>query len=132
MVKDFKEFILQGNVVQLAVAVVIGIAFGAVIASFVEDLLTPLIAAIGGQPDFSALTFEINGSTFRYGQFINAVISFLIVAAAIFFLVVRPINALMERRRKQEPEDPTLKKCPECISEIPADATRCAFCTTTV
>lgn len=111
---------------------VIGIAFGAVIASFVEDLLTPLIAAIGGQPDFSALTFEINGSTFRYGQFINAVISFLFVAAAIFFLVVRPINALMERRRKQEPEDPTLKKCPECISEIPADATRCAFCTTTV
>jgi len=132
MLKDFKEFILQGNVVQLAVAVVIGVAFGAVITSFVEDLLTPLIAALGGEPDFSALTFEINDSVFRYGAFINAVIAFLIIAAAIFFLVVRPVNALMERRRGQEPEDPTLKKCPECISEIPADATRCAFCTTTV
>jgi large conductance mechanosensitive channel len=132
MLKDFKEFILRGNVVQLAVAIVIGIAFGAVVSSFVEDLLTPLIAAIFGEPDFSALTFEVNGSTFRYGDFINAIISFLIVAAAIFFLVIRPMNVLEERRRRRAPEDPTLKKCPECISEIPADATRCAFCTTAV
>jgi large conductance mechanosensitive channel len=130
VLKDFREFILRGNVVQLAVAIVIGVAFGAVISSFVEDLLTPLIAAIGGEPDFSALTFEVNGSTFRYGEFVNAVISFLIVAAVIFFLVIRPINKLVERRRRQQPEDPTIKKCPECISEIPADATRCAFCTT--
>jgi large conductance mechanosensitive channel len=129
MLKDFKQFLLRGNVVALAVAVVIGVAFGAVINSFVEDLLTPLIAAAGGQPDFSALTFEVNGSTFRYGSFVNAVISFLIVAAAVFFLVVRPVNALVERSRREEPADPTEKKCPECRSDIPLDATRCAFCT---
>lgn len=130
MLRDFKEFILRGNVVQLAIAVVIGVAFAAVVSSFVEDLLTPLIAAIGGQQDFSGLTVELNDSTFRYGEFVNAIISFLIVAAVVFFLVVRPINALEKRRRKESPDDPTLKKCPECISEIPADATRCAFCTT--
>ncbi len=129
MLKDFKQFLLRGNVVALAVAVVIGVAFGAVITSFVEDLLTPLIAAAGGQPDFSALTFEVNGSTFRYGSFVNAVISFLIVAAAVFFLVVRPVNALVERSRREPPADPTEKKCPECRSDIPVDATRCAFCT---
>lgn len=129
MLKDFKRFLLRGNVVSLAVAVVIGVAFGAVVTSFVEDLLTPLIAAVGGQPDFSALTFEVNGSTFRYGSFVNAVISFLMVAAAVFFLVVRPVNALVERSRREPPPDPTEKKCPECRSDIPVDAIRCAFCT---
>jgi large conductance mechanosensitive channel len=129
VIEDFRRFLLRGNVVALAVAVVIGVAFGAVITSFVEDLLTPLIAAAGGQPDFSALTFEVNGSTFRYGSFVNAVISFLIVAAAVFFLVVRPVNALVERSRREPPADPTEKKCPECRSDIPVDATRCAFCT---
>lgn len=132
MLKDFKEFLLRGNLVALAVAVVIGVAFGAVITSFVENIITPLIAAIGGQPDFSELTFEINNSTFHYGLFINALIAFVIIAAVVFFLVIRPVNALVERSRKGEPEDPTLKKCPECRMEIPVEATRCGFCTSTV
>lgn len=106
MLKDFKAFILKGDVVALAVAVVIGVAFGAVITSLVEDLITPLIAAIGGEPDFSQLTFTVNGSVFRYGQFINAVVSFVIIAAVVFFLVVRPIMKLSERRKKDEPEAP--------------------------
>lgn len=104
MLKDFRDFVLRGNVVALAIAVVVGVAFGAVITSFVEDIITPLIAAIGGQPDFSDLTFTINGSVFRYGQFINAVISFLIIAAVVFFLVIRPMNRLMERF--EEPDAP--------------------------
>ena len=132
MLKDFKEFLLRGNLVALAVAVVIGVAFAAVIDSLVASIITPLIAAIGGQPDFSNLTFEINNSTFTYGLFLNSLISFVIIAAVIFFLVIRPVNALIERSRKGEPDDPTLKKCPECQMEIPADATRCAFCTSTV
>jgi large conductance mechanosensitive channel len=132
VLKDFKEFLLRGNLVALAVAVVIGVAFGAVITSLVENIITPLIAAIGGQPDFSGLTFEINSSTFHYGLFINALISFIIIAAVIFFLVIRPVNALVERSRRGEPEDPTLKKCPECQMEIPAEATRCPFCTSSV
>lgn len=132
MLSDFKQFLLRGNLVALAVAVVIGVAFGAVVTSLVEDLITPLIAAIGGQPDFSDLTFEINNSTFRYGLFINAVISFLIIAAVVFFLVIRPVNALVERSRRGKPEDPTLKKCPECRMEIPVEATRCGYCTSDV
>jgi large conductance mechanosensitive channel len=110
MLKEFREFILRGNVVDLAIAVVIGAAFGAIVAAFVADLVTPLIAAIGGQPDFGALTFEINGSVFRYGHFLNAVISFLIIAAVIFFFVVKPLNALLARRKAKEepaPESPT-------------------------
>ena len=103
MIKEFREFILRGNVVDLAVAVVIGAAFGAVVAAFVADIVTPLIAAIGGQPDFSRLKFTINKSTFLYGHFINAIISFLIIAAVIFFLVVKPLNALAARRNAQEP-----------------------------
>jgi large conductance mechanosensitive channel len=130
MLNDFKAFLLRGNVVDLAVAIVIGVAFTAVITAFVEDLVTPLIAALGGEPDFSALTFTINGSTFRYGDFINKVISFLIIAAVIFFFVVQPVNYLTQRAKKEPPPDPTLKKCPECISDIPVDARRCAFCTT--
>jgi large conductance mechanosensitive channel len=130
MLNDFKAFLLRGNVIDLAVAIVIGVAFTAVIVAFVEDLVTPLIAALGGEPDFSALTFTINGSTFRYGDFINKVLSFLIIAAVIFFFVVQPVNYLVQRAKKEPPPDPTLKKCPECLSDIPVDARRCAFCTT--
>lgn len=125
---EFKQFLMRGNVVDLAVAVVIGAAFGAVVASFVEDLLTPLIAAIFGEPNFSALTFTINDSVFRYGSFVNAMITFAAVAAAVFFFVVRPVNKLIARSRSEPPVDPTTKKCPECRSEIPLDATRCAHC----
>jgi large conductance mechanosensitive channel len=131
MVKEFRDFILRGNVVDLAVAVVIGAAFGAVVTSMVEDILTPIVAAIFGEPDFSGLTFEINGSVFRYGEFINAVIAFLTVAAAIFFVVVKPMNALTARTRRPAPDaEPTTRTCPECLSDIPLGARRCPFCTT--
>ena len=126
--KGFKAFLLQGNVVQLAVAVVIGVAFGVVITAFVKDLVTPLIAAIGGQPDFSSLYFTINNSKFLYGDFLNALIAFLIIAAVIYFLVIVPYTAWMARSKKEPPADPTTKRCPECLSEIPIDARRCAFC----
>ncbi|MGE0057036.1 MAG: large conductance mechanosensitive channel protein MscL [Dehalococcoidia bacterium] len=129
LAQEFKAFLLRGNVVDLAVAVVIGVAFGAVVTSMVEDLVTPLIAAIIGEPDFSGLTFTINGSIFRYGNFINAVISFVSIAAVIFFLVITPMNTLVARARREPPADPTTKKCPECLSEIPIAASRCAFCT---
>ena len=129
MLKGFKTFLLRGNVVDLAVAVVIGGAFGAVVAALVKDLLTPLIAAIVGQPDFSAIVFTVNGSKFLIGDFINAVLAFVLVAAAIYFFVVMPMNMIVERRRRGEaPPDPTTKKCPECLSEVPAAALRCAFC----
>lgn len=127
--KGFKAFLLRGNVVELAIAVVIGVAFGAVITGFVKDLVTPLIAALGGKPDFAALYFTINNSRFLYGDFIDLLLAFLIIAAVIYFLVVVPYNALVERSRKEPPADPTTKKCPECLSEIPKDARRCAFCT---
>ena len=130
ILNDFKAFLLRGNVVDLAVAVVIGTAFGAVVTALVEDLVTPLIAAIGGQPDFSALDFTINDSTFLYGDFINKMITFVTIAAVIFFFVVTPMNALLARARKEPPADPTTKRCPECVSEIPIEAKRCAFCTT--
>jgi large conductance mechanosensitive channel len=131
MLKGFRDFIMRGNVVDLAVAVVIGAAFGAVITAFVADIITPLIAAIFGKPDFSGMYFRINGSRFLYGSFINAVISFLLIAAAIYFVVVVPMNKLAERRaRGQAPTDATTKLCPECLSEIPIEAKRCAFCTT--
>ncbi len=127
--KGFRAFLLRGNVVDLAVAVVIGVAFGAVITAFVKDLVTPLLAALGGKPDFSALYFTINKSRFLYGDFIDVVLAFLIIAAVIYFLVVLPYTKLIERSRKEPPADPTTKKCPECLSEIPIDARRCAFCT---
>lgn len=127
--KEFRSFLLRGNVVDLAIAVVIGAAFTAVVTAVVSGLLTPLIAAIFGKPDFSALDFTINDSRFLYGQVINAVISFLIVAAVIFYLVVVPMNALIARSRREPPADPTTKKCGECLSEIPIQARRCAFCT---
>jgi len=126
MLKGFKEFIARGNVVDLAIAVVIGAAFGAVVASFVADLLTPLIAAIFGRQDFSGLYFTINGSRFTYGNFINALISFLLVAIAVYFVVVAPMNHW--RERKAAGQDPATKECPECLSEIPRGAKRCAFC----
>jgi large conductance mechanosensitive channel len=130
MLKDFKQFLLRGNVVDLAVAVVIGAAFGAVVTALVADLLTPLIAAIIGKHDFSGLIFTINSSRFLYGSFLNALIAFVSIAAAVFFFVVRPINALMARRRTSEPIDETVRECPECLSQIPVGARRCAFCTT--
>ena len=130
--KDFKEFLLRGNLVDLAVGIVIGIAFAAVISALVADLITPLIAAIGGKPDFGNLSFTINGSHFLYGHFINALITFVVIAAAIFFLVVKPVNALMERRKTEVPVDEQTRQCPECMSEIPVPARRCAFCTAEV
>jgi large conductance mechanosensitive channel len=132
VLNDFKRFLLRGNVIDLAIAVVIGAAFGAVVTALVEDFITPLIAAIGGNPDFSALAFTINESTFRYGHFLNAVIAFVVIAAAVFFLVVVPVNKLIARSRREDPPDPSTRKCPECLSEIPIEATRCAFCTTEV
>ena len=130
MLKGFREFVLRGNVIDLAVAVVIGGAFGAVVAALVKDLLTPFIAAIVGKPDFSAIAFTVNGSQFLVGDFINALISFLLVAAAIYFFVVAPMNAIIARRNRGEaPPDPTTKKCPECLSEIPIAARRCSACT---
>jgi large conductance mechanosensitive channel len=129
---DFKQFILRGNVVDLAVGIVIGVAFGAVVTALVADLLTPLIAAIFGKQDFSSLTFTLNGSKFLYGAFINAVISFLTIAAAVFFFVVRPVNALMARRRTEPPVDEATRQCPECLSEVPVEARRCAFCTSVI
>jgi large conductance mechanosensitive channel len=132
MGKDFKAFLLRGNMLDLAVAVVIGAAFGAVIAALVKDLLTPLIAAIVGKPDFAGLTFTINYSVFRYGDFFNAVISLLLVAAAVFYFVVVPVNRLVARSRREPPPDPTTQKCPQCLSEIPVGARRCAFCTSEI
>jgi large conductance mechanosensitive channel len=129
MIKEFKQFLLRGNVVDLAVGVVIGAAFGSVVTALVSDLLTPFIAAIAKVPDFGGLLFTLNGSRFMYGHFINAVISFLLVATAVFFFVIKPINALIARSHKEPPADPTTKKCKECLSEIPIGAKRCSHCT---
>ena len=129
LVDEFKTFILRGNVLDLAVAVVIGAAFAAIVTSLVENIITPIIAAIGGQPDFSALTFTINNSEFRYGAFINSLISFLIIALVIFFLIIRPVNALMAKVVPPAPE-PEPAICSECFSVISLDANRCPNCTT--
>ena len=126
--RGFKAFLLRGNVVDLAVGVVIGVAFGAVVTAFVKDLVTPLIAAIGGKPDFGTLYFTVNNSKFLYGDFFNALIAFVIVAAVIYYFVVVPFTALVARSHKEPPADPTTKKCSECLSEIPIGARRCAFC----
>lgn len=128
MLKEFKQFLLRGNVVDLAVGVVVGAAFGTVVSALVADLLTPLIAAVARVPDFSGLSFTVNGSKFMYGHLINAAISFLLVATAVFFFVVKPMNLLVSRSHREAPADPTTKKCPECLSEIPLDARRCKFC----
>jgi large conductance mechanosensitive channel len=133
MLKGFKQFILRGNVLDLAVAVVIGAAFGAVVTSFVTNIIMPLIAAIFGKPDFSAFNATINGAVISYGVFLNALIAFLLVAAAVYFFMVAPMNAWKARAaRNAVPADPTSKKCPECLSEIPVGARRCAFCTAAV
>jgi large conductance mechanosensitive channel len=130
MLDGFKKFILRGNVVDMAVGVVIGAAFGGVVTAMTKDLLTPLIAAIVGKPDFSAIHFTIRGTPFPVGDFINAVVSFLLIASAIYFFVVLPVNALVARmNRGDKPPDPTTKKCQECLSEIPIEARRCAHCT---
>jgi large conductance mechanosensitive channel len=129
IMREFRTFILRGNVIDLAIAVVIGTAFGALVASFVANLLTPLIAAIFGTHDFSQLTFTINGSRFTYGSFINALITFVSVAAAVFFFVVVPMNKLAARRKTEPDVDSTVRDCPECLSSIPVGAHRCAFCT---
>jgi large conductance mechanosensitive channel len=130
ILNEFKAFLFRGNLIDMAVGIVIGLAFAALVTAFVADLITPIIAAIFGSHDFSQLTFTINGSTFKYGDFINAAITFISVAAAIFFFVVKPVNVVQARRRLEPPPD--VRACPECLSEIPKAATRCAFCTTVV
>jgi large conductance mechanosensitive channel len=131
--KGFKQFLMRGNVLDLAVAVVMGAAFGAVVTALVKDLITPLIAALVGKPDFSGLGFTINNSHFPVGDFVNAVITFLLVGSAVYFMVVLPVNTITARMRRGEASpDPTTKKCPECLSEIPIAARRCAFCTSVI
>ncbi len=132
MGSEFKQFLLRGNVVDLAVGVVIGAAFGGVVTSLVEDVITPLLAAVIGQPDFSGIAVTVNGSAIMVGAFLNALLAFLIIATAIFFLVVKPVNAIIARSKREAPADPTTKRCPECLSEIPLAARRCAHCASTV
>jgi len=129
MINDFKQFLLRGNVVDLAVGIVVGAAFTSVVNALVKDIITPFIAAFGGKPNFENLTFTIHHSMFFYGDFVNAVLSFFIVSVVVFFFVVKPVNMLVSRARRQKPVDPTTQKCPECLSEIPIGAKRCAFCT---
>ena len=132
MLKEFRQFILRGNLVDLAVAVVIGAAFTAVVNALVQDLVTPVIAAIGGEPDFSNLSFTINDSRFAYGDFLNAALTFLIVAFVVFFFVIKPVNLLLERLQPETKVDSPTRECPECLSDIPQKARRCAFCTAQV
>jgi large conductance mechanosensitive channel len=129
--KDFKEFVLRGNVVDLAVGVVIGAAFGNIVTAFVKDIVTPLIG-IPGKVDLSNIKFTVNGSIFAIGDFLNTVISFLMISLVVFFMIVRPVNYLMSRRKTELPADPTTRECPRCLSSIPVKATRCAFCTSDV
>ena len=129
--RGFRDFILRGNLVDLAVAVVIGTAFGVLVTALVKDLITPLLAAIGGKPNFDNLSFTINGSHFLYGAFINALLAFLILAAVVYFLVVKPFAALLERLMPKKDIGP-IRECPECLSDIPAAARRCSFCTSEV
>jgi large conductance mechanosensitive channel len=128
MLSGFREFIMRGNVIDLAVAVVIGAAFGAVVASFVADILTPLLGLVG-VPDFSTASVTVGAAEVRYGLFLNALLSFLLVAAALYVFVVKPMNMLEDRRQAGTEETPTTKACPECASEIPAAARRCPMCT---
>jgi large conductance mechanosensitive channel len=129
---EFKTFLIRGNLIELAVAIVIGVAFTDVVKAVVEDLITPLIAAIFGKPDFGGLTFTVNDSMFKYGDFLNKLLAFFTVALVIFFLVIKPTNLLMARMRKEAPPDPTLRKCPACLESIASAATRCKFCTSEV
>ena len=132
MIKDFREFVMRGNVVDLAVAVVIGAAFGALVTQLVDSFITPLLAALGGEPDFGELAFTVNDARFTYGAFINALLSFLIIAAVIFFFVVKPLNTVMDRFKTEPDVKMPTRDCPECLSSIPAGARRCAFCTSEV
>ena len=132
MLKEFRQFILRGSLVDLAVAVVIGAAFTAVVNALVKSLVTPLIAAIGGEPDFSRLAFTINDSRFAYGEFINALLTFVIVAAVVFFLVIKPVNVLLDRLKTEPDVESPTRECPECLSSIPEAARRCSFCTSQV
>ena len=132
LLSEFKTFLLRGNLVDLAVGIVIGLAFVALVGALFRDIITPIIAAIVGKPDFSGLTFTIHKSRFLYGDFINALITFASIAAAVFFVVVKPTNLLLARYRKEPLPDPTIKKCPECLSDIPAAARRCSYCTSEV
>jgi large conductance mechanosensitive channel len=129
VLKDFKQFLLRGNVVDLAVGIVIGGAFGALVTALVRDFITPLIGAIFGTSK-NGLKFQVGAATFLVGDFLDALIAFLLIAAVVFFLVVKPVNYLVERSHHEDPPDPTIRKCPECLSEIPVEAKRCAFCTT--
>ena len=131
--KGFRQFVFRGNVLDLAVAVVMGAAFGGVVTALVKDLVTPLIAAIAGSPDFSRIAVDVNGSKLLIGDFLNAVIAFLMMAAAVYFFIVLPVNTLTERMNRGEaPPDPTTKKCAECLSDVPIAARRCAFCTSPI
>src|SRR3954470_1871838 len=130
MLDGFKKFILRGNVVDMSVGVVVGAAFGGVVTALTKDLLTPVIALVVGKPDFSAINFTVNGTQFPIGDFINALVSFLLVSAAVYFFVVVPVNIMLARIKKEPPPaDPTTKRCAECLSEIPVEAKRCGFCT---
>ncbi len=129
MLKEFRQFIVRGNLVDLAVAVVLGAAFGAVVSALVKDLVTPLIAAIAGEPDFGAIAFTLNGSRFAIGHFLNALLSFLLVASVVFFGVVKPVNALLARFQGERDTTTPVRECPECLSSIAAGARRCSFCT---
>lgn len=128
MLREFKQFLLRGNVVDLAVGVVVGAAFGTLVTAFVSGILTPFIGALAKVPDFATLKFSINGSEFLYGEFINALISFLLVSTAVFFFVIKPMNFLIAKTRNDNPSDPTTKKCNECLSDIPIKARRCSHC----
>lgn len=128
--RGFKQFLLRGNVVDLAVGIVIGAAFAGLVSAIVKDLLTPLIGAVAKLPDFSQLSFTINGSKFLYGDFVNALLAFVIASAAVYFLVVQPVNKLMASVKRMP--DPTTRKCSECLSEVPLQAVRCKFCTATL
>jgi len=130
MIKGFRDFILRGNVLDLAVAVIIGGAFGKIVASLVSDVLTPLIAAVIGKPDFSAIIWHVGAGNVKIGNFFNEVIAFLMVAATVYFVIIVPTNALMARFKKPVPDvPPATKPCPQCLSDIPIAATRCAHCT---
>jgi large conductance mechanosensitive channel len=130
VLREFRDFLLKGNLIEVAVALVLALALTALVTSLVEDVITPLIAAIFGQPDFSGLTFEINDSVFRYREFLNALIAFVLIGAVLFFFVIKPVNAILDRGRRRE--EPSTRQCPECLSEIPVGARRCAYCTAQV
>ena len=132
VLQEFRDFILRGNVIDLAVAVVIGAAFTTVVTAAVTNLITPLIAALIGEPSFAGLSFAINGAKFGYGAFLDALLTFLLVAAVVFFVIVKPMNLLLDRRRAEPATAAEVRACPECLSDIPVKARRCAFCTAEV